>query len=54
MQHCEMSFLPSAPRRLFFYCHVAPEYGGETPICDFRKVYTDLDPTIRAEFEAKG
>ncbi|MCC6516587.1 MAG: TauD/TfdA family dioxygenase [Chitinophagales bacterium] len=54
MQHCEMSFLPSAPRRLFFYCHVEPEYGGETPICDFRKVYQDLDPKIRAEFEKKG
>jgi len=54
MQHCEMSFLPSAPRRLFFYCHIEPEYGGETPICDFRKVYQDLDPNIRAEFERKG
>jgi alpha-ketoglutarate-dependent taurine dioxygenase len=54
MQHCEMSFLPSAPRRLFFYCHVEPEYGGETPICDFRKVYLDLDPKIREEFERKG
>ena len=54
MQHCEMSFLPSAPRRLFFYCHIEPEYGGETPICDFRKVYRDLDPKIRKEFEEKG
>lgn len=54
MQHCEMSFLPSAPRRLFFYCNVEPEYGGETPICDFRKVYQDLDPKIREEFERKG
>lgn len=54
MQHCEMSFLPSAPRRLFFYCNIEPTYGGETPICDFRKVYNDLDPTIRAEFEKKG
>lgn len=54
MQHCEMSFLPSAPRRLFFYCNIEPEYGGETPICDFRKVYQDLDPTIRMEFEQKG
>ncbi len=54
MQHCEMSFLPSAPRRLFFYCNVEPEFGGETPICDFRKVYKDLDPKIRAEFEQKG
>lgn len=54
MQHCEMSFLPSAPRRLFFYCHSEPDYGGETPICDFRKVYNDLDPKIRREFEEKG
>lgn len=54
MQHCEMSFLPSAPRRLFFYCNIEPEYGGETPICDFRKVYNDLDPKIRSEFEQKG
>jgi alpha-ketoglutarate-dependent taurine dioxygenase len=54
MQHCEMSFLPSAPRRLFFYCHIEPEYGGETPVCDFRKVYQDLDPKIREEFERKG
>jgi alpha-ketoglutarate-dependent taurine dioxygenase len=54
MQHCEMSFLPSAPRRLFFYCNVEPEYGGETPICDFRKVYRDLDLQIKSEFEAKG
>lgn len=54
MQHCEMSFLPSAPRRLFFYCNIEPQYGGETPICDFRKVYRDLDPKIRSEFEQKG
>ncbi len=54
MQHCEMSFLPSAPRRLFFYCHIEPVYGGETPICDFRKVYQQMDPAIRSEFEQKG
>ncbi|MBX7182579.1 MAG: TauD/TfdA family dioxygenase [Bacteroidia bacterium] len=54
MQHCEMSFLPHPPKKLFFYCHTAPSYGGETPICDFRKVYNDLNPEIRAEFERKG
>ncbi|MCB9032683.1 MAG: TauD/TfdA family dioxygenase [Chitinophagales bacterium] len=54
MQHCEMSFLPSAPRRLFFYCHTAPEYGGETPICDFRKVYLGLNDEVRTAFENKG
>jgi alpha-ketoglutarate-dependent taurine dioxygenase len=54
MQHCEMSFLPTAPRFLFFFCHVQPLDGGQTPICDFRKVYNQIDPQIRAEFERKG
>ena len=54
MQHCEMSFLPTAPRYLFFFCFVEPQDGGETPICDFRKVYEQMDPVIRSEFEAKG
>lgn len=54
MQHCEMSFLPNPPRKLFFYCHVEPEQDGETPIVDFRKVYRDLDPAIREEFERRG
>ena len=54
MQHCEMSFLPHPPKKLFFYCHIEPQYGGETPICDFRKVYEQLDKDIRNEFETKG
>lgn len=54
MQHCEMSFLPHAPRKLFFCCRIAPEKGGETPVCDFAAVYDDLDPAIRKEFEEKG
>jgi alpha-ketoglutarate-dependent taurine dioxygenase len=54
MQHCEMSFLPTAPRYLFFFCHVQPSGGGQTPVCDFRKVYQQLDPAIREEFERKG
>lgn len=54
MQHCEMSFLPHPPRKLFFYCHVEPKQGGETPICDFRKVYKQLDKQVLHEFESKG
>ncbi|MGB1317568.1 MAG: TauD/TfdA family dioxygenase, partial [Flavobacteriales bacterium] len=54
MQHCEMSFLPTAPRFLFFFCFVEPKDGGETPICDFRKVYEQMNPAIRDEFESKG
>ncbi|MFN8294128.1 MAG: TauD/TfdA family dioxygenase [Chitinophagales bacterium] len=54
MQHCEMSFLPHPPRKLFFYCHIEPQLGGETPICDFRKVYQQLSKEVLQEFETKG
>lgn len=53
-QHCEMSFLPDPPRRLFFFCRVAPTWGGETPLVDFRRVYQTMDPSIRDEFESRG
>lgn len=54
-QHCEMSFTREPPRRLFFCCLVAPSGpGGETPLVDFRAVLRDLDPAVRARFEAKG
>ena len=54
-QHCEMSFTRSPPRRLFFACftpNAAP--GGETPLVDVRAVWRDLDPAVRARFEARG
>ena len=53
-QHIEMSFLPAPPRKLFFCCIEAPtSTGGETCLCDFKKVYEQLDPSIREEFETK-
>lgn len=54
MQHCEMSFLPSAPSRLLFCATVAPGCGGETPITDCRAVWRDLDPDVRARFAERG
>lgn len=53
-QHCEMSYVKHPPVSIFFYCHVEPSYGGESPICNFRKVYADMDPRIRKEFETRG
>lgn len=54
-QHAEMSFCAHPPRRVFFSCMVEPAAGGgETPLCDFRKVWSDLDPAVRARFERKG
>jgi len=54
-QHCEMSFVKHPPSRLLFACLVAPGgEGGETPLCDFRAVYRDLDPAVRARFVERG
>lgn len=53
-QHCEMSFLPHPPRRLFFFCRVPPKRHGETPICDFRKVYKELNDEVKNAFAEKG
>lgn len=54
-QHCEMSFTARPPRRVFFCCLEAPAPGGgETPLCDFRAVWRDLDPAVRRRFEEGG
>ncbi|NNL67239.1 MAG: taurine catabolism dioxygenase TauD [Myxococcales bacterium] len=54
-QHCEMSFTANPPRRVFF-CALRPSDGGggETPLCDFRKVWRDLDPAVKQRFETGG
>lgn len=53
-QHIEMSFLPSAPRKLFFHCTVPTTHDGETPTVDYRAVLKSLDPEVRRAFEAHG
>jgi len=54
-QHCEMSFVRRPPDHLFFSCLVAPRgKGGETPLCDVRAVWRDLDPAVRDRFERRG
>jgi alpha-ketoglutarate-dependent taurine dioxygenase len=54
-QHLEMSFVKDPPRRLFFTCARPNDgMGGETPLCDFRRVARDLDPRVRARFEKLG
>ncbi|RHX83689.1 TauD/TfdA family dioxygenase [Leptospira stimsonii] len=51
MQHAEMSFLDSPPRKLFFFCGEAPGKFGETPITDLRKVLQEVPQSIRDKFE---
>ena len=54
-QHCEMSFCAHPPRWLFFSAMTAPAAeSGETPLCDFRRVWNDLDPDVRDRFVKRG
>ena len=47
-QHLEMSFLNAPPRNLYFGCLKASQAaGGETALCDFRKVYKDIPTELR-------
>ena len=50
-QHCEMSFLASPPKQLYFGCRQeAKTGGGETALCDFRAVAEQLDGSLRKKF----
>lgn len=40
--------------RIFFGCAVAPEWRGETPLGDMRKVYQRIAPELREKFERLG
>jgi alpha-ketoglutarate-dependent taurine dioxygenase len=54
-QHCEMTFTRTPPRRIFFFCDIAPRTpGGETPLVDFRRVLAELRADVRKRFEARG
>jgi len=52
--HNEMSYCNVWPGRIFFYCHVAPDDRGETPIADSRRILARLPPGTRDRFERNG
>ncbi len=52
--HNENSYKRSFPMKLFFYCAMPSEVGGETPLVDCRSVLQRLDPLIvKTFFERK-
>jgi alpha-ketoglutarate-dependent taurine dioxygenase len=55
-QHCEFSHSPFKrwPMKLFFYCQVAAQEGGETPIADSRRVFQRIPSEMRELFLKKG
>ncbi|MFM0285847.1 TauD/TfdA family dioxygenase [Paraburkholderia megapolitana] len=53
-QHNEQSYTLKWPATIWFYCEIAAEQGGATPIADSRKVYERLDPALRRLFAERG
>ena len=52
--HNELTYVITWPMRILFCCVQPPEYRGETPIADVRRVLGRLDPKIVARFAEKG
>ena len=52
--HNELSYAAVQPRRLFFFCLVAAEQGGETTLADSRRILAALDPALVDEFRSRG
>lgn len=52
--HNELSYTREPPRRLFFFCLLPPETGGETPIVDCRRLHAVLDPDVRDPLVERG
>lgn len=52
--HNENSYAGTWPLKIFFCCVTAAQQGGETPICDVRRVYQRIPASVRERFEQKG
>jgi alpha-ketoglutarate-dependent taurine dioxygenase len=52
--HNENSYQNTWPGKIFFFCFLAPESGGETPIADTRRVYARIPAEVRQRFMEKG
>ncbi|KVE25768.1 syringomycin synthesis regulator SyrP [Burkholderia singularis] len=52
--HQEMAYMPAFPRLVAFYCRRPADAGGETPICDMRRVTARIPAALRERFAARG
>jgi alpha-ketoglutarate-dependent taurine dioxygenase len=52
--HNELSYAGVQPRRLFFFCQVAAQTGGETTLADSRRILAALDSALVGEFRSRG
>ena len=52
--HNEMSYAAKYPPLIAFLCHTPSPVGGETPIADMHKVWSEVPASIRDAFEERG
>ncbi|MDO6435713.1 condensation domain-containing protein, partial [Flavitalea sp. BT771] len=52
--HNELSYSHKWPLHILFCCIEAPDSGGETPVCDSRKLLHALSDATRRKFADKG
>jgi amino acid adenylation domain-containing protein len=52
--HNERSYSLTVPQMLYFWCQLPPETGGRTPLCDSRKVWERIDPSVQKKFLERG
>jgi hypothetical protein len=52
--HNELSYAGVHPRRLYFFCLVPAESGGETTLADSRRILAGIDRVVVEEFRTKG
>src|SRR6185295_13397420 len=52
--HNENSYQQTFSKKIFFFCETPAEKGGETPIADCRKVFSQISPDVRERFIEKG
>lgn len=52
--HNELSYTKTPPSRLFFFCRLRSETGGETPLLDCRQLLTELPTEVVDSFRGRG
>ena len=54
LPHNENSYAITFPRKLYFWCEVAAQQGGQTPLYDTRKVLAGIHRSVANKFLEKG
>jgi alpha-ketoglutarate-dependent taurine dioxygenase len=51
--HRELAYVPFTPDLLFLYCVQPAAEGGQTTLCDGRRLWKELPPALRRLFEGR-